>query len=105
MDALRNVAQQSQNPGVVSVCILALSRERDYDSMDLFLAKLDDNNVGVRAAAAKVARNLLGRDFHFPVSGSKKDRDYIREQIAEEWKAYEGSELARINDERFSKDK
>ncbi len=79
LQALRNVAGQSQNASVVSVCILAISRQRDYPSMDLLLAKLDDSESGVRSSAATVLNKMLGRDYHFPAQGNKETRKRVRD--------------------------
>lgn len=101
VDALRVVSAQSTNPDVVSVIILAISRLRDYKSIDVLIAKLDDNVVRVRSSAAKALEKMLGRDYHFPVDGSDSERANIRDQIIEDWNSYNGSELFEHNKKRF----
>lgn len=102
LEALRVVSQESQNPGVVSVCILAMSRLYDYDSMDVLLAKLEDDAIGVRSSAATALEKLLGRDYHFPVEGNESERADVRDRIIEDWNLYNGSELFEHNRKKQS---
>ena len=101
LEALRVVSAESSNPNVVSVCILALSRLHDYKSMDVLLAKLDDEALSVRSSAAVALEKMLGRDYHFPVEGDESERGAVRERIIEDWNLYNGSELFEHNKKRY----
>ena len=104
VDALREVLEKTTNPDVSAVCILGVARQRDYDSMDLLLAKLDDNSENVRATAASALTKLLGRKYHFPASGRADERAAIKEQIVQDWNDYNGSELFEFNKNRFKEE-
>lgn len=101
VEALRTVLDQSKNSDVLSVCILGVARQRDYESMDLLLAKLDDNSVNVRSSAATALTKMLGRKYHFPASGRANQRAEIKKQIEKDWIDYKDSELFEFNKERF----
>ncbi len=100
-EVLREVAGSSGNPGVVSVCILGISRERDYKGIDIVLAQLDHQNSSVRSNAVVALEKMLGRRFDFPVNGSAAERAAMRDQIVEDWNNYNGSPLFKKNIERF----
>ena len=100
LESLRKIASESANPGVLSVCILGISRQSDYESMDIIIAKLDNPESSVRSSAATALRKMLGRDFHFPVDGSKENRDRVRDEIIKDWNLYNGSELFEFNKNR-----
>lgn len=102
VSALRTVLDGSNDEKVVAVCLLALARQQDYPSMEKIIAKLDDPTVNVRTAAAKATSKLLGRNHHFPVAGTERERQRIKEQIEEDWKQYNGSPLFKKNVERFN---
>lgn len=101
LEAIRDVAEKSDLPGIVSVCILAVSRHRDYQCMDLLLSKLDDESPHVRASASKALEKMLGRDYHFPIEADSATRAEVKAKIVADWELYEGSELFEHNKNRF----
>lgn len=102
VSGLRTVIAESTNEKVVSIVLQALARQQDYPSMEVIIAKLDDPSVNVRTAAAKATSKLLGRNHHFPVTGSERDRAAVKAEIEEDWNEYNGSPLFKINVKKFS---
>jgi len=103
-DALREtktVASKSTNLEVTALAIAGLAEHRDYSSIELLFAKLDDPSPIVRASAARAVARLLGRDYHFPVEGSANERAKSKEAIVADWNALKGSLLFRRNIERL----
>ena len=104
LDDMRDVLKQSDNPDVVSICMAGLARQLDDICMDVFLEKLDDPSINVRVAAAKACTKILGRNHHFPADGTADQRKRIKNNMAEDWESYNGSELHEFNKKRFKKD-
>ena len=101
LPGLRQLLSESENENVVATSIMGLSRQMDYESTDQILAKLDDTSTTVRAATAKASTKLLGRNHHFPVRGTDKERARIRDQILADWERYRKSELFEFNKQRY----
>lgn len=97
---IREVAYQSKTKSVVSICLLALSRMMDHESMDLFFEKIKDDSEAVRSAAAKSLKAILGRNYRFPVSGRIDKRNKVIAQMKKDWESYNGSELFIYNQNR-----
>ena len=100
-NAVRKVLSESDDEQVIAVCIQSAARSLDYECIDFIIEQLDSQSVNLRATAAKALIKLLGRNFHFPVRGKQADRDAVKQQIIEDWKAYDGSPLYKINQKRF----
>ena len=101
LENLREVAQRTNNEDVISVCMAGLARQYDDHCMELFLEKLDDPSLAVRVAASKACSKILGRNHHFPAEGSLEERKRIKENMTNDWEAYNGSELHEFNKKRF----
>ena len=97
----KTVVSESTNLEVTALAIAGLAEHRDYSSIELIFAKLDDPSSIVRASAARAVARLLGRDYHFPVEGSLSERAKSKDTIVADWKALKGSELFRRNVERL----
>lgn len=102
LDGLRQVFGESENAAVISVSLLGLSRQHDYQCMESFIEKLDDPQEAVRAAAAKAVARLLGRDYGFQVRGTVSQRAEFMEKIRDDWEEFRGSELFEFNNQRLS---
>ena len=101
LDETKAVVSQSENHDVTSLAIAGLANHRDYSSIDLLFAKLDDPTPFVRASAARALARLLGRDHHFPVEGSADERVKSKETIIADWNALKNTELFRRNIDRL----
>ena len=99
--SLRRILRESENAGVVSICMNALSRMQDDQSVDVFFSKLDDNSLEVRQSASKAITNMLGRDHHFPATDSVEKRQKAKQRMQADWEMYQGSELHEFNKKRF----
>ncbi|MEC9091339.1 MAG: hypothetical protein VX438_01445, partial [Planctomycetota bacterium] len=99
---MRQVFNESDNTVVIAISLLGLSRQRDYQCMDLIIDKLDDSEETVRAAAAKAVTCLLGRDYGFPVRGKVSEWTEYKKRIHNDWEQYRGSELFEFNLQRVS---
>jgi len=103
-DALREtkaVVSESTNLEVTALAISGLAEHRDYSSIELLFAKLDDPSPVVRASAARAVARLLGRDYYFPVEGSVSERVKSKEALVADWNNLKDSELFRRNIDRL----
>ena len=103
LPALKRILQESSNENVIAICMNALAEMQDGDCMDIILENLDSDSKHLRTHAARSIKNILGRDYNFPVDGSARDRDAVKQQIVDDWNSYKGSELHKLNKERFER--
>ncbi|MCA9270490.1 MAG: HEAT repeat domain-containing protein [Planctomycetales bacterium] len=92
-DHMRRVLAQADSPSVRSLMIQGLGNVYDYESMDVFLAALDDESELVRGRAAAAVRKMLGRALAFDPSAEPAEREKAAELMRKEWKGLKGTPL------------
>jgi len=110
LEHLRRVATESQDAGVRAVCILEIGDRRDYESMDLLLAALDDESPLVRARAATAAGQIIGREYRYEFNAPAPQRKRTVDDIKACWEQMKGSEpwmkkLKEIRDQQLANEK
>ncbi len=90
---MRDVLSKSQDPKVRAICIHGLGDIYDYESIDIFLAGLEDESSIVRARSAVVVSKLVGRTFRFDPNGNEADRKKQVQAVRKEWNGIKDSGL------------
>lgn len=98
---IRRLAKEAGDESVRAIAFSRLASVWDYDSMPLFLESLNADSPALRRSSAKAVAKLLGRDHHFPVDGTHKERADKLARIVKDWEAYEDSRLFQLNKERL----
>ena len=101
LPALRNVTTHSDVDDCTALAVLHLSRQLDYESTDLIIDLLESDSQSVRSTAAVALRELLGRDYHFPVTGSLDKRNAVIHAIRKDWISLRQSKLFEFNSNRL----
>ena len=74
IEHLRRVLGASDDADVRAACVQGLGDLRDYESAELLIDALGDENALVRALAAQALGRLLRRDLRFPADGPTAGR-------------------------------
>lgn len=100
---MRDVLTKSQDPKVRAICIHGLGNIYDYESIDIFLAGLEDESSIVRGRSAVVMGKLIGRTFPFDPDGDDANRAKQVEAIRKEWDSIKDSGLIEQFAERMKR--
>lgn len=92
LEHLRRVATESKDANVRAVCVLEIGDRRDYESMDLLLAALDDESALVRARAAKAVGRIIGREYHYAHNAPRSERQSTIDAIQACWQEMQTSQ-------------
>lgn len=99
--SIRRIAHEARDDSVRAMAFSRLASLWDYEAMPLLLETLDADSPALRRSAAKALAKLLGRDHHFPVNGTPKERGDARDRIVKDWDKYKDSKLFQVNKERL----
>ncbi|NQT39511.1 MAG: hypothetical protein HQ581_18590, partial [Planctomycetes bacterium] len=104
LEHLRRVAEASKSPQVRAVCFRALGKALDFDSMDLFLAALDDESLQIRGQAAVAVMKMIGRNYAFRADAPEEERAPLVREMRACWKDMKDSPLMEATKQRIAEE-